>query len=34
MLLRERHMQPPSRQKEKLDYLDIRRQRPACSASA
>src|SRR6267143_67051 len=27
MLLRERHVQPPSRQKEKLDHLDIGRQR-------
>ena len=27
MLLRERHMQPPSRQEEELDHLDIGRQR-------
>ena len=27
MLLRERHVQPPSRQEEKLDHLDIGRQR-------
>ena len=27
VLLRERHVQPPSRQKEELDHLDIRRQR-------
>ncbi len=27
MLLRERHVQPPSRQEEELDHLDVRRQR-------
>ena len=27
MLLRERHVQPPARQEEKLDHLDVGRQR-------